>query len=185
MGAKKDLTGQRFGRLTVVCDTGERKRGYIVWRCKCDCGNTHEVIGNNLLRGSVKSCGCLIHDVAKENIKNTHKSGTENHSFKHGMSHSRLYRIWLCMRRRCYDERNIGYKYYGGRGIGVCDEWRNSFEAFRDWALANGYRDDLTIDRIDVNGNYEPLNCRWTDISTQLKNRRKWKRAEQSKKDTE
>lgn len=162
-----DLTGQRFGKLTVL------RRAVVegnktIWCCKCDCGNEVNVSATNLKRGRTHSCGCY----KKEQSKLRHLT--------HGCSkNNRLYRIWICMRQRCFYEKNDNFNYYGGRGIIVCDEWKNAFEPFQQWALANGYADNLSIDRIDVNGNYEPANCRWVTMAVQNKNQRRYRNGNQ------
>lgn len=153
-----DLTGQRFGRLVVVSFSHKTLGAY--WNCCCDCGEHRVVSSNNLRRGNSKSCGCVRREklVAR--------------TTRHGMSQTRLHRIWAAMLQRCHYEKNNNYERYGGRGIAVCSAWRSSFEAFRDWALANGYRDDLTIDRMNNDGNYEPGNCRWATRLEQERNKR-------------
>ena len=152
MGAKQPLEGKRFGKLTVVSEHPERDRhGAIMWLCKCDCGNTKIINGNSLRRGTSTTCGCSTK--------------------KHGMRNTRLYRIFDGMWKRCYNPKHPWYKRYGGRGITICDEWLKDRSTFFAWALANGYRDELTIDRIDTDGNYEPDNCRWVDQRTQINNR--------------
>ena len=148
-----DLTGQRFGRLTVIRMVG-RKR-VALWECRCDCGNITNVWQSTLSQGRTVSCGCYH----RERVT------------KYGESRTRLYSIWYNMLRRCENPKDYHYGDYGGRGIKVCAEWHD-FMAFKEWAMANGYRDDLTIERNDVNGNYEPSNCSWIPLKEQPKNRR-------------
>lgn len=152
------MIGKRFGKLIVLEKTTKRDHRHIVYKCLCDCGRITYASGNKLKRGNTKSCGCL------KNI---------NHYATHGQTGTRLYSIWLGIKKRCYCKSNKDYQYYGARGISACDEWLNDFQAFYKWAMENGYRDDLTIDRIDNDGNYEPSNCRWVDMKTQNNNQRK------------
>lgn len=167
MSAKKDLTGQKFGRLLVLKDAGKRRHSYVVWLCQCDCGNTVEVISDSLRSGNTRSCGCLHDECAVEKIRGVKCKP------KHGLSHHRLFGILNGMKTRCYNENNKDFKDYGGRGIKICDDWLSDFKNFYDWAISNGYQDDLTIDRIDVNGNYEPSNCKWSTRAEQSRNQRR------------
>ena len=150
MGKFIDLSGQKFGKLKVIKKI-ENKGENIQYLCKCDCGNYIKIIGTSLRTGNTKSCGCL----AK----------------KHGLSKHKLHKKWDEMKYRCYNDNCTHYKYYGGRGIIVCNEWLNDFKTFYDWSMAHGYADNLTIDRIDVNGNYEPSNCRWVTMEEQASNK--------------
>ena len=153
-----DLTAKKFGRLTVVSRT-ENKGPYVYWKCLCDCGKATVVAGSRLRSGKTKSCGCL----------------QKTHNFKNGLSRTRLYRIYNCMKNRCYDPNHDNYKHYGGRGIKVCDEWldkENGFIKFYNWAMANGYADNLSIDKIDNDKGYSPDNCRWATVEQQTNNRR-------------
>lgn len=150
------MTGKKFEKLLVV-SREPSKNGRAMWLCQCDCGNSTIVKGKQLLNGNTKSCGCLRKEV----------------KIKHGKYNTRLYTIWRSMKQRCYNKNNIRYNDYGGRGIAVCDEWRNDFQAFYTWAVLHGYDNNLTIDRIDVNKDYEPNNCRWLTLPQQNRNTRR------------
>lgn len=158
---KVNIVGQRFERLVVISETDERtKCGEVKYLCKCDCGNTKVIIGTSLRNGNTRSCGCLISE------------GTSERAKTHGMSKTRIYKIWAGMHDRCYNPNRKEYESYGGRGIQVCDEWKDNFQAFYDWSMENGYSDDLSIDRENNEGNYEPSNCRWTTRKVQSDNTR-------------
>lgn len=164
MAKMKDLTGQKFGLLTAIKPTSKKKRGCYIWLCKCDCGNEKEVSSSYLLKNSTQSCGCLMTKARIENAK-------KMNGFYHGHYNERLYRIYCGMIYRCTKTECKDFKYYGGKGIKVCDEWLNSYECFKEWAFANGYSDELTLDRKDSIKNYEPSNCRWVSMKEQSNNK--------------
>lgn len=164
----EDLTGKRFGQLTVLESAGFHvtpsgtKRP--LWKCRCDCGAEKVVQAKNLKNGTTVSCGCYK---TKKLVESNYKHGGS----KRG-EYDKLYDVWRSMKRRCNNPNNKSYGYYGGTGISICDEWENNYSAFKEWAYQNGYDDTAdrmkcTIDRIDPNGDYEPSNCRWVDMYVQ------------------
>lgn len=157
----EDLTGKVFGRLTVICEDGRSNRNNVMWLCKCECGNIKRASTSSLNNGSLNSCGCLKKEIYSS-------GGTRK---THGKAHTRIYNIWSNMKGRCYNENSEDYKDYGGRGIRVCQEWLDDFMNFYNWAMASGYANNLTIDRIDVNGDYRPENCRWITNEEQQTNK--------------
>ena len=167
MGKYKDLTGMKFGRLTVLQRVEDRispsGKHNVQYKCLCDCGKEKIILGTNLSRGLTNSCGCL------------QKERASAANITHGETDSHLYGVWCAMKRRCYQTYDSNYSLYGGRGIVMCDEWKNDYKTFRDWAYEHGYdpnakRGECTLDRRDVNGNYCPDNCRWITQQEQMNN---------------
>lgn len=172
--------GEKYGRLTVKEYVGNNKHRSAMWKCLCDCGKEIIVKGCQLRSGKTKSCGCFQKELASQNVMNYNKSTQykpPSHTI-HGLRHTRIYQTWCRMKQRCNNQNSDNYKYYGGRGIKVCDEWNENFVSFYDWSMCHGYSDDLTIDRIDVNKGYNPDNCRWITQKEQMMNRRETVRLE-------
>lgn len=153
-----NLVGQKFNLLTVIAELPEKKKRNRQWLCQCDCGNTTVARSTVLINGYKRSCGCL-------------KLVSRNYT--HKQSKTRLYHTWQGIKKRCYNKNDASYPDYGGRGITMYDKWLKDFSCFAEWANSNGYTDELTIERIDVNGNYEPNNCKWITKSEQNANTRK------------
>ena len=163
----KGQVGKRYGKLTVVRRTANDKNGRTMWECKCDCGKTKIVKGKYLMNGETQSCGCLRSEVLI------------SRNYKHGLSDHDYYQTWCGIKNRCYNKNEKSYKSYGGRGIEVCDRWLNSFENFlKD--MGQKPAPNMSIDRIDVNGNYEPSNCRWANSQQQGENQRKVRKIKNS-----
>lgn len=154
-----DLTGKKFGRLTVI-EVADSSKGKLRWRCKCDCGKEIVVYGTSLKSGNTKSCGCF----RTENAKKLYSGVRQND--KH------LYAVWNGIKQRCRNSNSKSFPNYGGRGIDICNEWANNYETFYYWAMQAGYKRGLEIDRIDNEDNYEPKNCRWVDREVQANNKR-------------
>ncbi len=159
------MIGKRFGRLVVAERSTNDKDGNARWTCICDCGNNTTVLAKSLRGGRTRSCGCLLSESSKTRM-------TELLT-KHGRSGTKLYCVYRSMIERCTKPQHKSFHNYGARGISVCDEWTNDRIAFFEWAVDNGYREGLTLDRIDNDGNYEPSNCRWVTQKENSNNTRK------------
>lgn len=159
-GTFRDIAGSKFGRLLALERNGKTIYGESKWLCQCDCGNRVTLRHGALTSGNTQSCGCWN----TENLKTVNRT--------HGDSYSRLYKIWSGMKKRCYNQGDKNFHLYGGRGIVVCREWREDYPSFKAWALTNGYADNLTIERKDADGHYQPENCEWVTLNRQANNKR-------------
>lgn len=166
-----NLIGNKYGRLTVIGLDESKQTRKTFWICECECGNVVSIRSDRLISGNTHSCGCYKRESDRRNVQNVpaYKKFKEQ-GIKVGGT--RLYGIWQNMKARCYNKNNARYSSYGGRGVKVCEEWLNDYMAFYKWAMESGYEDNLTIDRINVNGNYAPNNCRWATNVQQSCNRR-------------
>lgn len=164
MKKSKNLIGMKFGELTVTILDEQSSAKHKKWLCECSCGNQTSVFETNLKQGATTSCGC------KSSRNNAYKLKEINTT--HGLSRSKIYHVYHTIKNRCYKETSNIYDDYGGRGIFMCDEWLDNFKSFYDWAILDGYKEGLTIERIDVDKGYEPSNCKWIAQSEQPKNRR-------------
>jgi hypothetical protein len=158
---KSDLTLKKFGRLLVLSFEGRNKQYDSLWKCICDCGTVKIIRAGVLKNGHTNSCGCLQREVTSI-TKTTH--GLIKNNFK-------LYKVWIGIKQRCNNPKSKSYEQYGGRGIKICGEWENSFPIFHEWAIIRGYKEGLTIERLNVNGNYEVSNCAWIPKKSQSENR--------------
>lgn len=165
---QKDIAFHRFGRLTAICKTDKRIDRHVVWKCQCDCGNFCFAPLNSLTTGRKQSCGCLMNETRGVSRITHHKSN------------EKIYVVWQGMKQRCFKTYHKNYKDYGGRGITVCEEWKNSFEAFYEHVsqLPHYGEEGYSLDRINNNGNYEPGNVKWSTQFEQVHNRRCSKRGE-------
>lgn len=160
---KHDLCGQSFGRMTVVLEAGRDKHKNVLWKCVCECGNVSFATTHDLESGHTRSCGCLRSEVTTS--KNTRNRSTKRSNDIH------LYNVWAAMKQRCCNSNHARYKDYGGRGITLCNQWMD-YEPFYEWAMANGYRRGLDIDRINNDAGYSPDNCRFITRQQNCRNKR-------------